>query len=320
MKKIIVLFILVAIASIGGSFWWYKGIQPSDSKDTSYRIFVVQKGAGIREITNNLKKERLITDPVVFFLLVKHFGLDQKIQAGDFRLSPSMPASGIALALTRGTLDIWITIPEGYRADEIADLLREKIPSYQESWRETLNEHEGYLFPDTYLIPRDADRELIVKIFRDNFAGKFEDIYSEEKTELTQGEVVTIASLVEREARHPQDRPLIASVIMNRLVIGMKLDIDATIQYALGKSREPKTWWPKISQNDYQGVRSPYNTYLTSGLPPTPIANPGLAALESVIYPAQTKYLYYYTSGKDGRNYYAESLEEHNANIKKYQL
>ena len=317
MKKLIVFAILIIVIAVGGLLWWYRGIQPFNRDDTSYRIFVVEKGAGVREIANKLKREQLISDPVIFFLLVKNLGLDQKIQAGDFRLSPSMPASEIALALTKGTLDIWITIPEGFRADEIADLLQKKIPTYDESWRAILSEHEGYLFPDTYLIPRDADKELIVEIFRNNFSAKFEDIYSEDKTELTEKEVVTIASLVEREARHPEDRPLVASVMLNRLAIDMKLDIDATIQYALGKSRDGKTWWPSITQEDYQNVRSVYNTYRNAGLPPTPIANPGLASLEAVIYPAKTKYLYY-VSDKEGNNHYAETLEEHNANIKKY--
>lgn len=317
MKKFLVLVILVIIMTIGGVFWWSNGTKPSNSQDTASRIFVVEKGAGVRRIANDLAEQRLIRDPIVFFLLVKHFGLDQKIQAGDFRLSPSMSASDIALALTKGTLDIWVTIPEGYRADEIVDILQDKIPTYDQSWRAIINEHEGYLFPDTYLIPRDAEKELIVKIFRDNFEEKFAAIYAEGKTELAEKDVVTVASLIEREARHPQDRVLVASVIINRLNLGMKLDIDATIQYALGKSRDGKNWWPKITQDDYKGVRSPFNTYLNAGLPPTPIANPGLASLEAVVYPARTKYLYY-ISDKEGYNHYAETLEEHNANIKKY--
>ncbi len=298
-------------------FWWYRGTKPVNKNDTSYRIFVVEKGAGVREIANKLKKEQLISDPVVFFLLVKNLGLDQKIQAGGFRLSPSMPASEIARALTKGTFDIWVTIPEGFRAEEIADLFANKLPTFDQSWRTLLNENEGYLFPDTYLIPKDADSGLVVKIMRDNFTEKFDDVYSEDKTELTEKEVVTIASLIERETRHPQDRPLVASVILNRLAIGMKLDIDATIQYALGKTRDGKTWWPRITQDDYQNVRSPFNTYRNIGLPSTPIANPGLASLEAVVYPARTNYIYY-ISDREGYNHYAETIEEHNANIKKF--
>lgn len=318
MKRLLI-FTFIIIFLLGGlSLWWKNGISAVNSTDKSQKIFVIPQGEGIREIAGNLKKEGLIRDQVVFFLLVKKLGLDGKIQAGDFRLSPSMTAYEIAENLTHGTLDIWVTIPEGKRAEEVAEILLKNIPSYQDTWRETLTEHEGYLFPDTYLIPKDADIDLIVTLMKDNFDNKYAAIQSG-KTNLTREEIVIMASMVEREAKFAEDRPLVGSVLINRKNIGMKLDIDATIQYALGYQTDQKTWWKKgLTAQDIK-LNSPYNTYLTSALPPTPIANPGLKALSAVVNPAQTEYLYY-ISDSSGRNHYAKTLEEHHANIKTFGL
>ncbi|QQG40906.1 MAG: endolytic transglycosylase MltG [Candidatus Levyibacteriota bacterium] len=316
MKRIAVLFGIIFFLLISLSIWWYNGIQPIDKNNNTKTIFVIEKGSGIREIANKLKKENLIKDPVLFFLVVKKQGIDGKIQAGDFRLSPSMTMYEIADNLTHGTLDVWITIPEGKRAEEIADILQEKIPSFDQSWRLQLVKHEGYLFPDTYLVPKDADINLIIALMTKNFDNKFSQIKTAGKIK---NDIVTIASLVEREAKHQQDRPLVASVITNRLRIGMKLDIDATIQYTLGYQRNEKTWWKKALTREDINFNSSYNTYKNPGLPPTPISNPGLAALQAAANPAKTNY-FYYISDKKGVNHYAATIEDHNANIRKYDL
>ncbi len=318
MRKVSVLFGIIFVFFIFIFFWWQNGNQPVNKNDASQQIFIVQKGSGIREIANKLKQENLIRDTVVFFLIVKKEGLDNKIQAGDFRLSPSMPAFAIAENLTHGTLDVWITVPEGKRAEEITDILKEKLQTYDPSWRTTLIKNEGYLFPDTYLIPKNADIDLIVGIMKGNFDKQFAQI-QRQNTKLTKDEIVTIASLVEREAKHDVDRPLVASVITNRFEIGMKLDIDATIQYALGYQPKEKTWWKKGLTRDDIDLTSPYNTYRVAGLPPTPIANPGLAALKAAANPAKTDYMYYITD-KQGINRYGKTIQEHNMNISKYGL
>lgn len=323
MKKPYV-FIFLVIAVFSALFvWWNNGAAPVKKQDKNGVIFVVEKGQGVREIANRLKKENLIRDPIVFFLVVKKEGLDGKIQAGDFRLTRDMSAAQIAENLTHGTLDIWVTVPEGKRADEIADLLSEKIPSYQPQWRETLDENEGYLFPDTYLIPKDATVETVIFVMTNNFEKKFQEVDS---SSLSKNEIVTIASLIEREAKHPQDRPFVSSVIANRLEIGMKLDIDATVQYAVASRRcNPIAdtvkcqWWPRNLTRDDLAINSFYNTYRNSGLPPTPISNPGLLSLKAAANPAKTNYLYY-ISDKNGINRYAETLEQHNSNIQKYGL
>lgn len=318
MKRLIILIILIILFLGGLAVWWKNASMAPDPADKTPQIFVVAKGEGVREIANSLKTKGLIKDPIVFFLQTKRLGLDKELEAGDFRLSPSMSLYDVIQNLTHGTLDIWVTIPEGIRAEEIADLLKTNIPSYKPDWRKALVVREGYLFPDTYLIPRDADINLVMSLLTNNFINKYADV-DVGKSGLTQQEIVTIASLIEREAKFAQDRPLVASVILNRLGIGMKLDIDATVQYALGYSPDEKRWWKKSLTSGDKLLNSPYNTYRVSGLPPAPISNPGLASLKAAINPADTSYLYYITD-KNGINRYAKTIEEHNANIKKYGL
>lgn len=319
MKRLSIVVIILCIIIVASLLWWNRGIQAANPNDTSSRIFVVQKGDGMREITNKLKTEGLIQDPVVFFLLVKNLGLDGKIQAGDFRFSPSMTAQQITEGLTHGTLDIWVTIPEGKRAEEIADILKEKMPTYQPLWRLELKTNEGYLFPDTYLFPKESDIKLIMTMMMKNFKDKFSQIKITNKNTLSKNDMVIVASMIEREAKFPEDRPLVASVLLNRLNLGMKLDVDATIQYALGYQEADKRWWKKELTREDLNLDSSYNTYKHAGLPPTPIANPGADAIKAVANPAETDYLYY-ISDKTGHNHYAKTLEEQNANIKKYGL
>lgn len=311
--KVLIIFLILILISF---VWWKNGLSAVEKNNKTEITFVVGKGEGVREIANSLKKENLIKDPIAFFLLVRfQLNLDNKIQAGDHRLSKSMTAEQIAKALTVASNDIWITIPEGLRAQEISDILQKEIPSYQTSWRTDLQGNEGYLFPDTYLIPRTAEIDLILSVFKNNFKEKYATL----NTGKTQNEIVTVASLIEREAKYQEDRPLVASVIYNRLEIGMGLNIDATVQYALGFQEDKKNWWKKDLTFDDLKINSPYNTYLHAGLPPTPIANPGLASLEAAVNPARTNY-FYYISDKTGKNHYAETIEQQNTNIRKYGL
>ena len=318
MKRSIILLTVLLLSAGASVLWWKNGNRAQDSTNKSSQIFVVARGDGVREIANNLKIKGLIKDPVIFFLQTKRLGLDRDLEAGDFRLSPSMSLYDIIQNLTHGTLDIWVTIPEGIRAEEIASILKRDIPSYKPDWRETLATREGYLFPDTYLIPRDADLNLVMSLLTNNFANKYNGVNAE-KTGLSQKEIVTIASLVEREAKFAQDRPLVASVILNRLDLGMKLDIDATVQYALGYAPDEKRWWKKDLTIDDLNIKSPYNTYKNPGLPPSPISNPGLSSIMAVINPSKTNYLFY-ISDKSGHLHFAKTIEEHNANIQKYGL
>jgi len=317
MRKLAIL-VIITVTIIGASIiWWNNMLLPPDPNNSAPTIFVIDKGDGVREIASNLKNKGLIKSPTAFFLLIKRLGLDKKIEAGDFRLNPSMTAEEVAQTLTHGRLDIWVTIPEGKRAEEIAEILEANIPSYKPSWKIKLIEKEGYLFPDTYLIPKDADIELVVALMLDNFDNKYTSIATNKADPLTINDRIVVASLVERESKFPQDRPLVASVIHNRLNIGMKLDIDATVQYALGFQEDEKSWWKKNLSLEDLKINSPYNTYLSPGLPPNPIANPGTESLRAVLAPADTEYLYY-VSDKTGRIHFAKTLPEHQVNVQKY--
>lgn len=318
MKRLTVVLILLGAIIFGGILWWKDGVSAVNPTNKNSTIFVVQKGDGVREIANRLKSKGLIKSRIVFFLLVRQLNLDKKIEAGDFRLSPSMSAQQIAQNLTHGTLDIWTTISEGKRAAEVAEILKEKIPTYNSSWVDVLFANQGYLFPDTYLIPKDASIKSIVAQMRNNFEQKYGSLDTS-KTKLSKNDVVILASLVEREAKFPEDRPLVASVLLNRLEIGMKLDIDATVQYVLGYSKEEKKWWRKNLTFEDLKIASPYNTYRNVGLPPTPIANPGVDSINAVVNPKDTNYIYY-ISDKTGHLHFAKTLGEQNVNIQKYGL
>ncbi|MBF8249571.1 MAG: Endolytic murein transglycosylase [Candidatus Levybacteria bacterium] len=318
MKKLTTVSLLLVIIIFGSILWWANGISPVNSANKQPVIFVVQKGAGLKEISTKLETAGLIKNRIIFFLYARFGKFEGKIQAGDFRLSPSMSTSEIAQNLTHGTLDVWTTIPEGKRGTEIAEILKEKIPTYDSSWPLSLTQNEGYLFPDTYLIPKDASIASIVTQMKNNFEQKYQSLDTS-KTKLSKDEIVKLASLVEREAKFEEDRPLVASVLLNRFGIGMKLDIDATVQYLLGYSTDEKTWWRKnITFADLE-ISSPYNTYRNAGLPPTPIANPGIEAMRAVISPADTNFVYY-ISDSAGNLHFAKTLNEQNANIKKFGL
>lgn len=317
MKKLFLFIFIVGLIFTGLYFWWESGISPVDSSDKNEKIFIIQGGEGTREIADNLKKGGLIRDPLFFLLLIKIMGIDGKIQAGQFSLNPSMSSSEIVQALQLGTFDITIIIPEGKRSAEIAEILKYNFSTYNDSWNAKLESEEGYLFPDTYYYSKDADIDLIISKMKDNFNKKFSEIQGNINNSLSKEEIVIIASLVEREAKYDSDRPLVASVIINRYNIGMKLDIDATVQYALGYQPASNSWWKKSLTHDDLEFDSSYNTYINPGLPPGPISNPGLKALSAVASAPDTDYLFY-VSDKEGYNHYASTLKEHNQNIEKY--
>lgn len=319
MKKFFILITIVIIFSFGAYFWISQGLSPADPFNKKGVIFVVEKGISVREIANKLKKEGLIKDPIVFFIYIKKNNLDGKIQAGDFRLSPSMSLPQIAENLTHGTIDIWITIPEGQRAQEIADTLESEVSGFQTFWRNILDKNEGYLFPDTYLIPKNSDINLIINMMKNNFEKKFSVLEKEYKSNLTKEEIVILASIIEREAKYEKDRPFTASVLLNRVNLGMPLQVDATVQYLLGYQKKERVWWKKDLTLEDLKTPSSYNTYLNPGIPPGPISNPGLAALKAVLNPAKTDYLYYISNSK-GELIFAKTLEGHNQNIRKYGL
>lgn len=311
MKKIAAAGIILVFI-IGFIFWWTNGSSALNPKDTSEKTFVVERGSGLSQIAENLRDEGIIKNKTVFALQARFKGIDKKIRAGDYKLSPSMDVSEILKTMSQAPLEIWITIPEGFRAEEIADALQANIPSYNESWREQLIAKEGYLFPDTYLIPRDATIETVLSVFENNFNNKVSEAGLSNRADLE--DLVIIASLIEREAFADAEKPTIASVISNRLRQGMALDIDATLQYAKGKVNGK--WWTVPTAAD-KNINSPYNTYKNPGLPPGPIGNPGIESIKAAANPESTNY-FFYLHDADGNVYFSRTLEEHNANVNRY--
>lgn len=316
-QKFIILLGILLIFIVSISLWWYQAIKPPNPANTTPLIFSIKRGEGIRTIAEHLQKQDLIRSSVAFFLIARFGGLDNNIQAGDFRLNPAMDLYTVTNTLTHGTIDVWITILEGWRNEEIALVLARQLNIPEQEFLKVAR--EGYMFPDTYLIPRDAEAAAITKIFLSNFDNKVtEDLKMRAKAKkISLDEVITVASMVEREAKFNEDRPLVASVILNRLSLGMKLDIDATIQYALGYQTKEKTWWKKELTIEDLDIDSLYNTYKNPGLPPKPIANPGLDAIIAVVNAPSTDNIYY-ISDKTGKLHFAKTIEEHNSNIARY--
>ena len=314
MKKILAFIIIIIVAIFMARGWWNGQLSPVSS-DKSTKIFVVSKGESLSKVIDQLKKDNLIKSAFAFSILSKQTGLGIKIQAGTFRLSPSDSARDVLNTLTTQPLDNWVTLIEGWRVEEMAEQLSEKLKVQSEKFIKEAK--EGYMFPDTYLFPKDYSVTQITKRLRDTFDLKYSDDLKKKikALGLTEQQGVILASIVEREARSEKVRTEVASILLKRFKIGMALNADATVQYALGYQPAEKSWWKRNLAIDDLKVSSSYNTYLHSGLPPTPICNPGLASIQAVANAdPNTPYLYYYHDSK-GNSHYAKTLEEHNQNV-----
>lgn len=316
-KRILLTLFLVTVSTLFLSVWWLQSTQAVNPQDKKTKIFVIGRGENVRQVARRLEDEDLIHSKLSFFFLVKKGRAEKNIQAGTFRLSPSMKPEEIIENLAHGTLDIWLTTIEGWRNEEIASLLEEKLGFPGENFLKVAK--IGYMFPDTYAIPKEASAGAVTQIMLANFNQKFDPkLRAAVKSEgLSEEEGIILASIVEREALYDEDRPVIAGILLNRLRQGMPLQTDATIQYALGYQVVEKTWWKKNLTKEDLKTNSLHNTYMKIGLPLTPISNPGLAAIQAVAEPVKTDDLYY-LSDKNGKMHYAKTLEEHNENIRKY--
>jgi len=317
MKRIKIAVLLTILTLLVGYFIYAEGSLPVDKNNKGTSVFVVNKGEGLNSIIKKLANEDLIRNKVVFYTVALQMGIEKKIQAGDFRLNKRMTAKEIADALTHGTVDEWITIVEGLRKEEIAQKLTPQFSFSEISFIEQAK--EGQLFPDTYLIPKTASLDAIITIMELNFKKKMAETRKERLYEKrSDREILILASLVEREAKFADDRQLVASIILKRAQNDWPLQIDATIQYALGYQRKEKTWWKRELALEDLKVDSTYNTYERKGLPPAPICNPGLASLKAAITADPSTPYWYYVNDKTGRIRPAKTLEEHAENIRKF--
>ena len=311
--------------------------QPAGTDSTPIE-FEIQPGESLVAIANRLLQMGLISDVELFRRYLQYNELDQGIEAGKFTLNKTMTIPHIALALQQGRRDeLTVTILEGRRIEEVAQRVALQVPQINPDeflalardaslWKVQFpflsdvpadGSLEGFLFPDTYRLPLETNaRDLIERMLR-NFDQKVTPQMRADAQAAGRSlwDVVRLASIVEREAVVADERPLIAGVYLNRLAQGWTLDADPTIQYALGDGREPGNWWPNLTLEDYQGVVAPYNTYLNPGLPPGPIANPGLSSIGAVIAPQASDYFFFRASCTgDGTHRFAETLAEQEAN------
>jgi len=327
LKKFNLFFIpLFLVAVLAAFFLWWRWVNLPFDKQYSLasKTFVVKKGESLSSVAFRLQEEALFRSGAAFKLLGRIENLEGKIQAGSFRLKPSQTLQEIINFLTQGTQDIWLTFPEGWRKEEFARRLVSNLENFnQEEFLKLTVHHEGELFPDTYLLPREASASAVFQFFQNNFQKRFNETLVKEAKQagLSQKEVLILASLVEREAKHEEDRPIVAGILLKRLKADWPLQVDATLQYALAEKRCLPTsadcdWWVIPTTADKK-INSPYNTYLNRGLPPTPICNPGLSAIKAVIEPQDSEY-WFYLSDLKGKMHYAQTAEEHNTNIQNY--
>lgn len=310
------------------------------------RPFTINPGEPARFIAARLQSAGFITDADLFNLYLRVSGTERRIEAGNFMLTDNMTMPQVADALQHALFaEALITVPEGFRLEEIADRLAAENVMEREPFLAAVRQPrnlsifadyeflqvlpataslEGFMFPDTYRLPVLASTpELVIKPFLDNFVRKlnFEGL-SAGSSGLSGRELITLASIVEREAVQADERPLIASVYLNRLnnrcpdVGGNYLQADPTVQYARGTPGN--WWWEPQNIEEYRTVTSPYNTYLVPGLPPGPIASPGLSAIEATRDPAESQYCFFVATGDNGRHVFAATLAEHEQNLQIY--
>lgn len=316
---LILLFILL--------FDYNRSIQFPNSKDDEKVALEIEEGESVNQILDKLLDNELISQKNYYYskIYLKRNNLGTKLQAGKYNLPKNLTLVELIDTLQEGrSEDVWVTIPEGLRKDEIAERIESELVEYDSSvfskdeflllttdleFIETLDlipeisDLEGFLFPDKYSFPKEITTQEVVEKLVGNFKEKVGDnTYSYED--------IIFASIVEREGYNSNDRPIIAGIILKRFEEGWLLQTDATLLYPV------KDWQHVITIQDKED-NNPYNTYKHIGLPPTPICNPGLQSIEAVWNPVETDY-YFYIHDPDGNPHYGRTLDEHNANVNKY--
>jgi UPF0755 protein len=317
----LLVFVLCTFAAL---YFGYFLVSPAGI-DRAEESFVVKKGSGLRTVAAQLEERGLIKGKYLFMLWAYLRGGARDIKAGEYSFNRSMAPVKIFQMLTSGSVKTYsFTIPEGLTAEQIAVLLEKRnflnkmdfislvydkglVSSYQ-VYGASL---EGYLFPDTYVITRDMGPRDVIDLMVNRFWEIFNPLVRGRKLTMPVKDIVTLASIVEKETGLAEERPVIASVFLNRLRLKMRLESDPTVIYGI------EDFGGNLTRKDLRSP-NPYNTYMNRGLPPGPIANPGREALEAVIDPAETNYLYF-VSKNDGSHHFSSTLKEHNRAVYQYQ-
>ena len=296
-KILIAAIIFFVLAGFSGYFFL-----SAPKNFPSGETIAIEKGKGLAEISGKLKKEGFIRSKYAFALYARALGKSKKIKYGKYLFNEPVSVFSLISRLTKGEFGfkpIKVTVTEGLTIKDISELFGDFENFDKEEFLGKTGKLEGYLFPDTYLFLPFAEMEQIIGTMTDNFKNKAGDVGKE---------IVIMASLIEKEVPNSDDRKIVSGILWKRLKLGMALQVDAVFPYITGKQ--------KVLLEDLK-IDSPYNTYLHKGLPPGPISNPGLDAIEAAKNPKETLYLYY-LSGNDGKTHFAKTFAEHLKNKEKY--
>lgn len=288
------------------------------------RVVTVSPGRNVQSIAQDLARAHIISSSRLFVIYARIKGLDAKLQAGTYRFSDAMTSAEIMDKLVRGDVyEIRFVVPEGYSIYQIAELLeRQGLFSKHSFVQRCLDKNllselhiptqsaEGFLFPSTYPITPGMDEAGLIRAMVSKFHSVYGQKFANHPSKLSQVQILTLASIIEKEAVLPEERPLIASVFFNRLKLGMPLQSDPTAVYGI------RAFTGKVSRLDIL-QETPYNTYRIAGLPPGPIGNPGEDAIRAVLNPAKTHYIYF-VAKNDGSHAFSTTLAEHNAAVSRY--
>ncbi|OIQ04041.1 MAG: endolytic transglycosylase MltG [Candidatus Moranbacteria bacterium CG_4_10_14_3_um_filter_41_65] len=321
-KKRLGIIIGLAVAVMAVLFVTNRLLFSAPQSQEEQKVFIVNRNQTDPQTLDKLKTQGLIKNKTAFriVLFLKH----SEIESGGYNVSKNMSAWQIVNKLGSAPDMKWVVIPEGLRKEQIGEKLTETFNWSDEELDKWNTEYtkmridyiEGTYFPDTYLIPVSEKgfdmANRMTRRFDEQFA-PYVGQFSQQNIKWTTG--LKLASIVQREAGGRDDMPIIAGILWNRLNQDMNLEIDATVQYARGKT--DTGWWAPIKASDITNIDSPYNTYKYKGLPPFPIGNPGLDAIEAVLNPTETDCLYY-LHDSDRQIHYAKTFEEHKANVEQY--
>ncbi len=339
MKKIFVLIMVILIAIWGVYYNYQNKVYKNKKNSQGFVSFTISQGESVQDIANNLLVNGLIDSVLFFKIYIWQTDSSSQLQAGVYELDKSISISKIVNKFIKGKTvsdEQEIKILEGWTIKDINDYLmknniindnifQKKASQAVNNWEFSFAKFsflqqiprgfdlEGYLFPDTYRIFKQASAEDVIKKMLDNFNKKITPVlYAEiEKQHKTIPEIITMASIIEKEVRDKNDMAIVAGILYKRLSLGMRLEVDSTVNYATGASRASVTW------QDLQ-IDSPFNTYQHSGLPPGPICNPGIEAIKAAIYPQTSDYLFYLNRQDTGETIFSKTFSEHIRNKNKY--
>ncbi len=326
----LIALVVIAAAGVAGTLY-RRTSEPFKGYEANEQFVTIEPGSSTRAITQRLIAAGVVRDDATFRAALWRTGRARSLQAGEFRFERPMTPTEVVEKIARGEVyNRRVTFPEGLTIQEMARIYEQqgfgKASAFVSAARDTTAirdidpaaaDLEGYLFPETYALTRDTDAAKLVALM----VGRFRELFTTEMQQRAQAldftprQAVTLASLVEKETARPSERPMVAAVYLNRLKVGMGMQADPTVIYALQRAGR---YDGNLRRDDLQ-FDSPYNTYRYAGLPPGPIASPGLASLQAAVAPATVDYIYF-VSRNDGSHVFARTLAEHNENVHQFQV